>query len=779
MIRFVDLKTGNTFDGVSPYVFWLDNAQSINLIYSQPICFISNLPRIDVKIEENDVFKLADIGELISSDTESIYEFDYHDINSIKKSFVHSDGVYYHNYYVHMIYILAYAKTPGEYIAKFTLNEEECQIGGDFYGENESLYINLSNYGVEIPEVVQKALYNINVHEENIDYITLNRKWKELLSNYWDVIANKGSYKSLYNSLQWFEYGNKVKLYEMWKDTETGRFFAQDVKKLLAENYDQTLNGFAKTTYIALCHALEKPVMNDGKMVIDREGNPVLEYVSSKWSTQDLALKLCLLGNFYSTYFMPIHLDLIHSTIEDVVYTNTIKIVRGTTMDRSDFVFNFEDVKCSVKNGDIFRLGPINSYVGPDTLFGLSYEEFKNAGVMIGVQTGEVNELTTNEDWAAYASQMYSNIGAVAEFELEVPLTGEDKIKKEQLIYKTYVKNDEGKYVSQTKSVIRHKLLDKHIKFQLFCPIEGDYDVRLQFDTLDGKTYVKRVFFKVIDTSHVALNVYKIYNVQMLDNYTLGETSTINNYGFVRTGKNKEPNLADILNNGYSQYVQYLPAKTNNLALGQFKWKGVCLNHLIILNGNFEEMCRKNEIFTEGDLNIINRYYYITCRYVDAQGAVGTYKKCYTILVSRTFGFHYNQSKNTKYTFDTIIKQNNMIYRDDYIFVPEFHKLVPIDNERNGRIEDIKYYEITDNDALCVIPELAYSKDIAECDWEFVNDSRPFDSPIKLSHIKEPFITTGTRSPLTPGYYTVKFHYRLTNENKINTIELNSAFKKV
>lgn len=783
MIRFVELKTGNTFDGESPYVFWFEKEQSTNLIYSLPICFISPVARMNISIEDNDIFSLVDTSKLINPKTENMYGFDYHNINELKSNFVYSDGVAKSNYYIHVIYIIASAKVSGEYICKFSINNVEYQVGADFYDENESLYVNLSNNGVEIPEIVQKAIYNVNVHEEKKDNITLNRKWKELLSNYWDIMANKGSHKSLYNSLKWFEYGDLLQLCELWKNPETGKLFSQDLKQILTENYMRTLNGFAKTTYIALYCALEKPTYKDGKMVLDEERNPQLEYISSKWSTQDLALKLCMLGNFYETYFMPIHLDLIHSTIEDVVYSNTIKIVRGNTLDRSDFIFNTEDIKCNVKNGDLFRLGFINSYVGPNTLFGLSYEEFKDQKVIIGVQTEEVETLSKNEDWAAYASQMYSEIGALAEFELEIPLIKGDKIKREILLYKTYSQDENGKYIRQTKTVTRYNILDGKIKFCLFCPIEGEYDVRLQFDTMESKTYTKHVSFKVIDTTHIAMNVYKIQNLQMLDDYQLGDASSINNYHFIRRKDNNsyknskgEWNLAEMQK--YLPVVQYVPAKIDNLIADKFNWKGICLNHLVILNGNLLSICNKGVDLTDGDYDVINRYYYIAYKYV-GEHADNIFNKCYTILVSRTFGFHVEDSNSAKRTFARIKALHNMIYRDDYIFVPEFHKLVELDNNRNGRLENIEYYTVTDDDTLCVVPELAYSKDIAEYDWEFINASRPLDPPIKISHIKEPFITTGTRSPLTPGYYTIKFHYRLTNEDKINTIELNSAFKKV
>ena len=773
MIRFVDLKTGNTFDGESPYVFWFDNEQSTNIIYSQPICFISNQPNVEIIIEENDIFSLVDTSKLLNSSIESIYGFDYHNINEVKVNSIHSVGVAHHNYFIHMIYIVASSKTPGEYICKFTIAGSEYQIGADFYGENEELYINLSNNGIEIPDIIQKALYNVNIHEESRDNITLNRKWKELLSNYWEVIANKGSYKSLYNSLSWFEYGDLIRLSEIWKDAETGRMFSRDIAQLMSNQYSKTLNGLAKTTYEGLYCSLEKNKIVDGKIVLDKEKNPVLEYVSFKWSTQDLALKLCLLGNFYETYFMPIHLDLIHSTIEDVVYTNTFKIIRGTTLDRSDFIFNCEDIKCNVKDDSIYRLGIVDCYVGPDTLFGLNYSEFKNHKAMIGVQREPVEELKTNEDWATFASQLYSEVGSIVDFELDIPLIAEDKIKREILLYKTYSKGEDGNFVRQTANIIKHKLLDGKIKFSLFCPIEGEYDVRLQLDTLESKTYTKHVRFKVIDTQHIALNVYKIQNAQMLDEYKLGENSSINEYYFSRRKKSNSINLGETLT--INPTLTYVPAKTDNLNTSGFKWKGVCLNHLLILNIDINT---HGYLFEEEKSRLL-QYYFCTIKNVKKVVNGRTQITPYTILVSNIFGYHPSSNKNIKQIYEKLYNGPGLIYRDDYIFVPEFHNLVPIDNDRNGRLENIKYYEVTDNDALCVIPELAYGKDIAEYDWEFVNDSKPFKEPIKMNYVKEPFITTGTREPLEPGYYTIKFHYRLTNEDKINTIELNSAFKKV
>lgn len=755
MIRFVDLETGNTFDGSSPYVFWMPEEQSTNIIYSLPICFISNDKEAKITIENNAIFSLIDSNKLINPKLDNIYGFEYVDLQTLKCNELTSVGFKQSNlsYYVHIIYIISSSNQTGEYICDFFINDEKYSVGADFYGENESLYINLANNGIELPEAIQKAIYNVNIHEDKRDNIILNRKWKELLSNLWDVISNKGSYKSLYNSIKWFEYGDSIKLYEVWKDLDRNKYFLQDIHQLLNDKFNQTLNGYVKTTYMSLHHALETYIVGEnGNVLLDDEKNPKLQYVVSKWSVQDLALKLCLLGNFYETYFMPIHLDLIQSTIEDIVYSNIFKVVPGTVFDREDYIYHCEDIKCNINNGDVFRLGKVSCQVGPETLFGVKYDDFVNYPVMIGVQNSEVKTLTSNDDWKMFASQMYNDVGAIVSFDIQVPLNNDDKIKREVLIYKTFVNKKWEK-----RTIIDYKILDKNIKFQLFCPVEGEYEVRLQFDSLGGKTFTKYIKFNVIDTSHVSLNVYKIYNQQSTMSISLGEkNNNLNDYIF----SNREKRINE-------SYIQYIPAKIINPKKIDVNWNGICLNHLLIIR---EELL--NNLLNGDEITDLRKFYFLLRRTVESENE----KDNYIVCISREFGF-IPDKKSFKYIYEKI---KQYVYRDDYIFIREFHKLVPLDIEKMDREEHIKYYTITDEDALCVIPELAWGKSIQEYDWEFINVSDPRMEPIKMKYVKEPFISdTQSHEPLKPGYYTIKFNYRLTNENKINTITLDSAFKKV
>lgn len=776
MIRFVDIETGNIFNGEYPYKFCFDNEQGINLIYTKPICFISHFNKVKLTLPSNNVFKLLNLTSWEKSDynSENIYDFNYTDINDLylKNDTIELKGVYYRGFYVYLFYISASSQEVGEYTETFYLTENnnttEYKIVVDFYGENEFHYINLSNNGIEIPDSIQKALYTVNVHEDKKDNITLNRKWKELLSNYWDIIANKGSYKSLYNSLNWFEYGNLIKLYEVWKHDDCGKtiYDERDLKEILSDKYFESLNGFAKTTYVAISSALEKIAKDENGVVLyDDEKNPKLNYIVQNWSIQDLSLKLSMLGNFYKTYFMPIHLQCIRSTIEDVVYSNTIKFINSSIVNRQDFVNNIRDIICNIKDGDIFRLEPVTARVGKETMFGCIYDEnWKDYNLIdiIGVQTENPKiefydiEETGYEEYSSstnmpnyihndtqkqlktYFSQRFNAVGAIINFEITIPLEENDFIKRSTLATK-------GDKTGKWKVIEDRKIIyNKHINFKILCTKEQEYDIRLEFHSAGGNVYTKRIRFNVIDTNNTSIKIYKVQNIRIpsLDN------STINEYSFGR-----------MLNNNYNEkrnknnllYKQYIPAKIVNPNMsGHWNYKGICLNHFLILK-HTKPLDDEPYIFAN---------YFTQIRKISN-------KIVYTICLSKQFGFEPNYMQLNKYK----------IYRDEYVFYPDFHELVEFGENNEG--ENISNYTITDQDALCIIPELSYGKLIEEAQWEFVNVSDPKKNAIiPPVDIKEPFIAAGEESFLKPGYYNIIFRYRLSGENQINAIELNSAFLK-
>jgi hypothetical protein len=757
MVRFIDIKTGNVFNafgGSDPYIFWFDGEQSIDMIYTKPICFISYENSFTVSIPQNDVFKLlklkSDEHNINEYDLSNINDFDYIDIQDLieHKNEIRVTGIPYRGLYIYMFYIMCSSNNSSEYVESFYLTDKnnkiyEYKVGADFYDENEFHYINLSNKGIEIPKAIQKALYCTNVHEEKYDEIILNRKWKELLSNFWDVIDNKGSYKSLYNSLKWFEYGDIIKLFEIWRHKDPCNkkdiYDERDIKEVLSDKYFESINGFSKTTYIAISSALQSMVKIDGKVKYDTEKNPVIEQVVRDWSIKDLSLKLSMLGFFYKKFFMPIHLDLIRCTIEDVVYSNTIKLFSCGLINREDNINHYMDFNCNVKNGDVFKLGPVSARVGGDTLFANIYDnnwKHYDEVDIIGVQTNNPSfdlQSDMQTQIKTYAAQHFNGVGAIIDFDISLPLFNDDFIKRSVIIIK-------GDKTEKWKTIEDRQLIhDGKINFKLLCTKEKEYDIRLEFNSAGGYTFVKRLKFNVIDTTHSSLKLYKIQNIRMPDINTAG----INEYSYGRM----------MSGNPGINYKQFIPMKMANPLLERdYNYKGVCLNHLLVL---------KNDKLND----YIKDNYFIQIRNIN-----NTDNTKYAICLSKIYGF----KPNRKWI------DSNHIYKDEYVFYPDFHELVELGHDKFSSQQKISNYIITDEDAICVIPNISFGKFIEESQWEFINVSDPKRSTIiPPVDIKEPFIAPDTESFLKPGYYNIVFRYRLSGEDQVNTLELNSAFLKI
>ena len=454
MIEFVDLKTGKLFhiDSGAPYTFWFENGQSTNLNYVRKICFIADKARIRVELD-SPVFTILKLDQNIpifnKQESEVINAKRYLDIEKLKATRYDMTGWKYtpgnatKPVFVYMLYILGSSKDAGEIRDNFTIDGNVYEVGADFYSSNEILKSNLENFDINIPESIQKAIYEVNVHEESNDNITLNRKYKELLMNYWDIVANKGSYNSLLNSLAWFEWGDLVRIEEVWKRHHRNNeidFFHTELNRQLDDEFEAQLTNNAKTTYIGLYMALSKltqdkdgnweyqdtigggapitgrntatavhntlqsdrdamaslgwipasvqinpqvgehefdsasiterisqPSGDNRDVMVYNEPMPNLELVTTKWNLLELCLKMTLLGNFFSTYFMPIHMDLVHSTVEHWVFAVAYKYLHTTGIERIDTINRGSSFKLVWDTSAKIR--HINNHIYSHTLF--------------------------------------------------------------------------------------------------------------------------------------------------------------------------------------------------------------------------------------------------------------------------------------------------------------------------------------------------------------------------------------------------------------------------
>lgn len=820
-MKFVDLKTGNIYNGDIPYIHWFDDNQSTNLIYVKKLCVVDIREELSIELH-SDVFKLIDFNRIESSQDVNINHFSYKNL----KNLIVEDGVYNStgfsykldnsNLYIHVIYITSSSSVEGEYLEDLYISDEKFTIGASFWSEYEPHKINLSNFGVEISEDVHRALYDTNIHEESVDYITLNRKRKELLMNYWNIIASKGSYRSLYDSLQWFEYGDLVKLKEMWNSNKNHRLLQQEILQVMSPYVKSYMGDYSKTTYFGLYAALNQLHVVDGKIqyekkinlideIVNKDGEVIgalthaildeslpddismdqifqigsddvlikddpyveeepewKEYVDpsdwirvtydsyngiigeevpeliksiTRWSAEDLSLKMYLLGNFYETYFMPIHLDLIHSTIEHIVFTNTLKILTHANICRQDYFQALNSFKCNIKDGECFYLENVSCQVNNDTKLGIRWEgqsEYSDIQP-IGVDL-IINNIDDDNELKTFMTQYYDGIGKIVDFDCELRVDDGDFIKKANIAI-TCLRSDSKYYRTGSFKLLCAPENDIcKPSFKLLFEEHGDYHIALSFETAGNKIYTRNINISILDNSHRTLKVYKV----MRNIYPEHENMIKPSDYIFSSFKNQQNNYihnfvlaSDIQNKTGVGFQRLLVYEINDNSS----------NIPSTLTDNFD-IIRQTDRKDENN-NSLSNYIYLLSKHFDKDDTDIS-------GVSSDFG---------------------ILKRDDYVYIPQNHHLEEI---TGNTLSD---YQVTNLDTLMIIPDIKYLKKIEEAQWIVENTStKHIVKPIEIKYQNRPYIANKDRI-LEKGFYNIKFRYLLGSD--IQEICLDSAFQVI
>ena len=817
MIEFVNIKDGRVFNGNKPYVFWFENGQSVNLNYVRKICFISTSRIVQARVE-SDTFALLNMGQNIpeiynpDAQGEIINEKLYMDLDHLKTSIFTSNGFPYNNFYVHMIYVLANSREAGEIHDSLYLTdsdgEHEYEIAADFYGDNEILKTNLANFDIHIPESIQKAIYDVDVHEESNDNITLNRKYKELLLNYWDIIANKGSYNSLQNSLAWFEWGDLVRIEEFWKrhNERMDEYFLTDLNHELDYEFITEFLNNSKTTYIGLYMALDRVHLENGQPEYDGESNPVLEPVITKWQLIDLCLKMTLLGNFYSTYFTPVHIETIHSTLEHWVFSYAIKVLHTEWIDNHTTVNNIhafdmaydKRVKMMEHNNKAYSDTLFGNYIDNGSVFGFESEireepkpVFTTSGEVFRYHMGgtygvvhfhvmqETPILAGDENDRIYKETLQwrteGEIGSVVTF---VPI---------EPVYPTYIDEEthEERPVRDGVGVTNWMFLPE---FELGFMNPGRYILTFQFDTIYGNTWTKTVEVEIEDNTYNHVNLYRV--VKRTDAESFYPTNVNASFD---AGLNW---LKSFQINSSVDDPDDFKYREHNIFLQPFYGDWMNVNHTVIFDIpqnastlvfnddlTISVASQDREIIFEALNTTLRDYVWIVSK---CDPVVGVNTPDIRIIgVCRYYGTIENPQRPfiKKVTNGGNNELENIMY--DFRFHPFMHVLIPLSNCIVGS-----------TDLIYAVPHLGHSRDIQVRNWILENKSTGEKFESYLTHkpswddgrvrtrdtftaedyggMQGWFITPQVPVKLKPGYYNIKLRY--TKGESLQEFNINSAF---
>ena len=544
--------------------------------------------------------------------------------------------------------------------------------------------------GVELPDMIQKAIYDTNVHEDIKDNIIVNRKLKELVSNYWDTIANKGSYKSLQNSLKWFEWGDKLKIREIWKRDDAGKvvFSDKDLMSLMENKINDSFQNFVRTSYVSLYCCLYNE-----DYTYDTELNPNISNVIFKWTEQDMQLKLALLAQFFGQYFLPIHLSILHATVEDIVFTNTIKTVHANVIKRNDFFGDFNYVECSVKDGSVYKMTNVRAQVTENTRFGVKYNpvnktnELSYFGVDFFPSVGVVDETSIK----TFSQQYYTGPGAIIPFEMHIPNQDANDFIK-QTIVDVRVGNDFEKRsvffdIINATSISENSTtyeFEFKMNFNVLLKEANSYVIKFTFITGSSKTITRLVKFAVEDADNININVYKVKSKDDQLGFTYDD--------FFDTSCSKYIYSIQSNQDAKSYHYHYLPCmdqKNENYK----NYTGIKLNRTIIFDvrETSEDINAIRQIMQDDYLEFNKK------EVVKTESVYTTTDKIkYLIFVSKRF-----------YAVEPDLGSYTPI-RNDLVFYPQFHELELIKgdsiddyminnltyNHYHGLEEHLKYYPI-------------------------------------------------------------------------------------
>lgn len=743
----------------------------------------------------------------------------------------------------YQLILVAKAETEGEYIVDITIDGLVYKFGASFYGENEALSINLANKGFEVPTIVSKSLYESDIYEEKTDWILLNQKYRELLSNYMDVIENKGSYKSLINSLKWFDYGKLVELREIWKyETPDGtKMFDTPVQKLLTNKLKQMLFNCAKTTYFALRQPqkivgsdlrtgndeqtglpnLINTIYNWDPLDFETRNQQSLEALACTWAEDEMRLKMVLLGNFFETYFMPIHTNLIRSVVEDIFANIRIKLEFCGSDCQHEECFsesgNFdldwdsdnevdhkpgENPDGSIDEGTSGQISKLFLYLNEvhaiagvprsepygcafeNTVSQLTKTDYKGLPYIPIIACHELDEnnvkfeSTNFEDFKSiYTQQIFNGIGAIARGTFTF---------SEPIISGTCESNVHGEFIKT--SFVENNSPQNTFVIKFLFQRPGDFVMLLRFTGQSGKKYSKKVEIHIVDNIKPDVDIYILKslvrsNESIPNPFTADPNNSIspaNNYMFART---KEANY-DVKKDDQSSYqvdyigdylyTQYIPVRNYKdhdgapddapykTRLYTMKFSGADsynqLQQLMDMTDNHERIFKDSVWYRIGYENI---------------QAPEQSNWCWIQYIYNVRGWYgdFKHPNATEYYTKEIFIPELMKLEIPQKIVPDYYPIVCVPviklyvpNQNGYEMKKIPYSYYIDGQ------NTKYA-------WEFFSWNIQQNIQ-ELSHnIQEPFMAWDFNQQIPRGYYTIKFKYDFGDGEKI--IEKNTSFKLV
>jgi hypothetical protein len=219
------------------------------------------------------------------------------------------------------------------------------------YGQTEiediRFKVNLNNVGVQISDDTAKIFKESDIKDNAVDYNLLNKKRKEMLTNYREIYDYIGSYKGLINAINFFGYTD-LELYEYYRNVDkTSQLYKKLQKVWIPDIFDNSVEGWNEIDFIAGKYQnhikwTKTNLFNLTYKITDEDGNNVLMY-----TLEEVQYKLNKLKGWLRQNVIPISANLLDITgVADVPHTlyqdyDESNQVKGSHIEREATIVNF------------------------------------------------------------------------------------------------------------------------------------------------------------------------------------------------------------------------------------------------------------------------------------------------------------------------------------------------------------------------------------------------------------------------------------------------------
>ena len=199
------------------------------------------------------------------------------------------------NEYVLPIHILYRSDKQTNILDTILIDNMSISLAAEFVSKDERLSVLLNNFGWTVDDSWYKAFLSTD-NSENIDNIKVNEKMRELLLDFFTLTQLKGTYKSLQEGIEFFEFSGRIEVLEYWYDKTNDKYILVSRNDSKNVNQDQ----YTKTKYISLHYSIN---VQDQTEPVDDNGIPnmIEEFI---WN-HEMFTKLCNLKQILQKYFLP------------------------------------------------------------------------------------------------------------------------------------------------------------------------------------------------------------------------------------------------------------------------------------------------------------------------------------------------------------------------------------------------------------------------------------------------------------------------------------------